>query len=104
MARDREPWSQAGLIEALFDAFDGYLKSQGYQAMGGQIIEASLVAVPIQRYRRDENKRIQRGELPEAGSDEAAKPRQKDTELDEAARQVASGRTAPSGRKRWKRR
>ena len=43
----REQLSQAGLIEALFEDFDAYLKSQGYQAMGGQIIDASLVAVPI---------------------------------------------------------
>ena len=51
----REQLSQAGLIDALFEDFDGYLKSQGYQAMGGQIIDASLVAVPIQRNRRDDN-------------------------------------------------
>ena len=42
----REQLSQAGVIEALFDDFDGYLKTQGYQAMGGQIIDASIVAVP----------------------------------------------------------
>ena len=34
--------------------------------MGGQIIDASIVAVPIQRNRRDENKQIKRGEMPEA--------------------------------------
>ena len=42
----REQLSQAGMIETLFDAFDGYLKSQGFQAMGGQIIDASIVEVP----------------------------------------------------------
>ena len=42
----REQLSQAGVIDALFDDFDGYLKTQGYQAMGGQIIDASIVAVP----------------------------------------------------------
>ena len=62
----REQLSKAGLIEALFEDFDGYLKSQGYRAMGGQIIDASIVAVPIQRNRRDENKQIKRGEMPEA--------------------------------------
>ena len=53
----RERLSQAGLIDALFEDFDGYprssrgqaLKNQGYQAMGGQIIDASIIAVPIQR-------------------------------------------------------
>ncbi len=39
----REQLSQAGLIDALFEDFDGYLKSQGFQAKGGQIINASIV-------------------------------------------------------------
>ena len=76
----RERLSQAGLIDALFEDFDGYLKNQGYQAMGGQIIDASIVAVPIQRNRRDENEQIKRGETPEAWAAEPAKPRQKDTD------------------------
>ena len=41
--------TQAGVIEALFETFDGYLKDQGYLAMGGQIIDASIVAAPKQR-------------------------------------------------------
>ena len=45
----REQLSQAGVMDALFEDFDGYLKTQGYQAMGGQIIDASIVVVPIQR-------------------------------------------------------
>ena len=63
----REQLSQAGVIETLFDDFDGYLKSQGFQAMGGQIIDASIVAVPIQRNRREENEQIKRGEPPRPG-------------------------------------
>ena len=54
----REQLSQAGLIEVLFDDFDAYLKSQGYQAMGGQIMDASIVSVPVQRNSRDENEQI----------------------------------------------
>ena len=76
----REQLSQAGMIETLFDDFDGYLKSQGFQAMGGQIIDASIVAVPIQCNRREENEQIKRGETPEAWADKPAKRRQKDTE------------------------
>ena len=76
----REQLSQAGLMEALFEDFDGYLKSQGYRAMGGQIIDASIVAVPIQRNRRDDNEQIKRGEMPAAWADKAAKRRQKDTD------------------------
>ena len=55
--RYREHFAQAGVIEALFDAFDGSLKKRGYLAMGGQIIDAS-VPVPQQRNSRDENARI----------------------------------------------
>lgn len=34
----REQLAQAGVIEGLFEDFDGYLKKQGYLAMGGPII------------------------------------------------------------------
>ena len=85
----REQLSQAGLIEALFEAFDGYLKGQGYQAMGGQIMDASIIAVPIQRNGRDENEQIKRGETPEAWADEPAKGSAKGygCALDKKARQ-----------------
>ena len=76
----REQLSQAGVINALFNDFDGYLKTQGYQAMGGQIIDASIVAVPIQRNRRSDNEQIKRGEIPEAWDDKSAMRRQKDTD------------------------
>lgn len=74
----REHLSQAGVIEALFNDFDGYLNAQGFRAMGGQNIDASIVAVPIQRNGRDENAQIKQGELPEAWADKPAKRRQKD--------------------------
>ncbi len=61
-----EQLSQAGLMDALFEDFDAYLKSQGFQARGGQIIDASLVAVPIQRNSRADKEQIKRGETPDA--------------------------------------
>ena len=45
-----------------------------------QIIDASLVVVPIQRNGRDENEQIKGGETPEAWADKPAKRRQKDTD------------------------
>src|SRR5438552_18731627 len=45
----REKLAKAGLIERLFDRFDQHLGAQGYIARGGQIIDATIVAVPIQR-------------------------------------------------------
>ena len=76
----REQLTQAGVIEALFETFDGYLKDQGYLAMGGQIIDASIVAVPKQRNSREENARIKAGETPAGWEDKPAKRHQKDVE------------------------
>jgi len=39
----REAMARAGVVERLFDEFDGYLRAQGYLAMGGQIVDASIV-------------------------------------------------------------
>ena len=63
----REQLTQAGVIETLFETFDGHLKDQGYLAMGGQIIDASIVAVPKQRNSRKENAGIKAGETRNAG-------------------------------------
>ncbi len=75
-----EQLARAGMVEALFDAFDGYLKEQGYLAMGGQIIDVSIVPVPKQRNSRDENARIKDGEMPEGWENQPAKRSQKDTD------------------------
>jgi IS5 family transposase len=42
----RERLRKAGVIEELFEMFETYLCSQGLQARGGQIIDATLVPVP----------------------------------------------------------
>jgi IS5 family transposase len=75
----REQLAQAGVIETLFEDFDGYLEEQGYLAMGGQIIDASIVSVPKQHNSRDENTKIKDGEIPEGWEDKPAKLSQKDT-------------------------
>lgn len=76
----REQLARAGAIEVLFDDFDGYLRKQGYLAMGGQIIDALIVAVPKQHNSRDENKKIKEGGTPDGWDDKPAKRRQKDTD------------------------
>ncbi len=76
----RERLAQAGVIEALFGDFDGYPEKQGYLAMGGQIIDASIVPVPKQRNSRDDNARIKKGEAPEGWENQPAKRSQKDTD------------------------
>jgi IS5 family transposase len=74
----REQLAQAGMIATVFENFDAYLKDRGYLAMGGQIIDASIVSVPTQHNRRDENAKIKVGETPEGWADKPAKFRQKD--------------------------
>ena len=69
----REQLAQAGVIETLFEDFDGYLEQQGYLAMGGQIIDASIVPVPKQRNSGDDNARIKEGETPEGWENQPAK-------------------------------
>lgn len=61
----RERLRKAGVIEELFEKFEEYLRScsQGLQASGGQIIDATLVPVPKQRDSRGENKEIKAGRL-----------------------------------------
>lgn len=76
----REQLVQAEVIEELFAAFNGYLENQGWLAMGGQMIDASIVPVPKQRNGRDENAAIKAGETPEGWDDQPAKRRQKDTD------------------------
>jgi len=75
-----EQLAQADAIEDLFEDFDGYLEKQGYLAMGGQIIGASIVAIPKQRNSRDENENIKEGETPDGWENELAKRCQKDND------------------------
>jgi len=76
----REQLAEAGVIEALFDDFDGHLKREGYLAMSGQIVDASIVPVPKQRNSRDDNAKIKAGETPADWHKRPAKRAQKDTD------------------------
>lgn len=76
----REGLVKACKVEELFNLFDGHLVRQGYMARGGQILDASIVPVPRNHNRREENEAIKSGEVPEAWKDKPAKMSQKDTE------------------------
>ena len=67
-------------MEELFRQFDGYLARQGYIARGGQILDASIVAVPRNHNTRDENASIKKGENPEHWENKPAKRSQKDVD------------------------
>lgn len=76
----RSQLTEAGAIDALFDRFDRFLTNHGYAARRGQIVDASIVPVPVQRNTRAENEAIRRGETPEGWEENPAKMRQKDTD------------------------
>lgn len=74
----REQLTEAGVIEKAFGRFDRFLRNNGFAARKGQIVDASIVQAPKQHNRRDENKRIKDGEIPEDWDEN--KKRQKDTD------------------------
>lgn len=76
--RFREDLAHADVLKFLFDQFEVHLQECGYTALKGQIVDASIVKVPVQRNSRDENNQIKRGETPTTWSD--SKRRQKDTD------------------------
>lgn len=76
--RFREDLTRAGKVSELFTMFDNFLNDQGFQARKGQIVDASIIRVPVQRNNRDENQQIKDGKQPEGWSEN--KQRQKDTD------------------------
>lgn len=74
----REHLTQAKAIENLFARFDKHLTKAAYLAMGGQIVDATLVAAPKQRNTDAEKADIKAGKVPDAWKGKPAKLRQKD--------------------------
>jgi IS5 family transposase len=74
----REALKRAHAVDALFHRFDAALKAAGYLAMGGQIVDATLVAAPKQRNTEAERAAIKQGEIPAGWIEKPAKLRQKD--------------------------
>lgn len=76
----REDLTTLKLMESLFLDFNYQLDNQGYKAQKGQIIDASFVDVPRQRNKKDENKQIKQGEIPQRFEDNPHVGKQKDTD------------------------
>ena len=74
----RPPLRKAGVIEELFEMFEGYLRDQGLEARCGQIIDTTLVSVPKQRNTWEENKDIKSGRLPDGWEENLNRLQQKD--------------------------
>ena len=62
----------------MFARFDKHLAKSGYLAMGGQIVDATLVAAPKQRNSDSEKADIKAGKVASAWKDNPAKLAQKD--------------------------
>ena len=67
-------------IETLFALFNDALKDRGYIAMGGQIVDASVIKAPRQRLKEDEKEAVKAGKSACEIWAHAAKARQKDVE------------------------
>jgi len=76
----REKLAQAGMVKALFDKFDAYLRDNGYLAIGGQIVDASIVPVPKQRNTCEENEAVKAGTTPKGWNRKPRKKRHKDVD------------------------
>ena len=71
----REKLTKAEAIKPLFERFDTALRAAGYIAMGGQIVDASLVAAPKQRNTEREEGRHQGGTHSRGLEDQARQAR-----------------------------
>jgi transposase len=65
----REALKKADAIDVLFRRFDAGLRSAGFLAMSGQIVDATIVAAPKQRNTIEEKKALKDGRLPDAWKD-----------------------------------
>ena len=74
----REHLTKARAVEALFARFDSHLRDSGYLAMGGQMIDASIIEAPRQRNTDAEREDLKAGRIPEDWKAKPAKLRQKD--------------------------
>lgn len=74
----RETLTRSQAVETLFARFDAHLKEQGYLAMGGQMIDASIIEAPRQRNSDGEKEDLKAGRIPEDWATKPAKMRQKD--------------------------
>jgi IS5 family transposase len=71
--RFREKRTKAEAIKPGFERFDAALREAGCIAMGGQIVDAALIAAPKQRNTEDEKTAIREGRVPEAWKAKPAK-------------------------------
>ena len=74
----RKALKKAGTIDVLFKRFDDALRQEGFLAMSGQIVDATIVAAPKQRNTIAEKAEIKEGRIPDEWKNKPAKLAQKD--------------------------
>jgi transposase, IS5 family len=95
----RERLTHSGAIRKLFEAFDKQLRRSGYLAMGGQIMDATLVSAPRQHNTDDEKAAIKAGKTAaEIWADKPAKAAQKDIDARWTVK-FSKAKTKPDGTK-----
>jgi IS5 family transposase len=74
----RETLTHSNLVEELFEAFAARLLEKGFVTRKGNIVDASMVEVPVQRNRRGENETIKNGAIPDGWQDNPKRLAHKD--------------------------
>ena len=64
----REQLTRAGVLARLFARFDSLLRERGYLAMGGQIVDATVVQARRPRLSKDEKQTVRDGGIPSGWS------------------------------------
>lgn len=76
----REQLVKGNIVEKLFNRFKEELHKNNLIANEGKIVDASFVEVPIQRNKREENKQIKEGKIPDEWKTKPNKLEQKDVD------------------------
>ena len=95
----REQLTRAGAITTLFAEFDTWLKRQGFLAMSGQIIDASIIAAPRQRNTEDEKTALKEGRIPQDWAARPTKLAQKDRDARWTLKRAKARKAGPDGQK-----
>jgi IS5 family transposase len=98
----REQLTRAGALAKLFARFDAMLAERGFLAMGGQIVDATVVEARRPRLTKDEKQTLRDGGTPEGWSKARTRQIDRDGPLDPQARPQgqAARRHAAPGRDR----
>ena len=92
--------ARAKAIDALFARFEAHLRASGYLAMGGQMIEASIVEAPRQRNTDAEKEELKARRIPEdwtAPGEAAAEGPRRALDLEARSAEAPLGRHAGVG-------